>query len=59
MDIKREEPTLSRYLKERTTWDGLVLIVSCGAFLILGDLAEIAAYAGIGYGVWTILMEEK
>jgi|TARA_B110000495_G_C22675843_1_gene399173 hypothetical protein len=50
---------LNRYLKERTTWDGIVLVITCGAFLILGDLAEIAAYAGIVYGIWTILMEEE
>ena len=50
---------LLRYLKERTTWDGVALIVACLAFLTLGGLADIAAYMGIVYGTWTILMEEE
>ena len=57
--MERAQEERNRYLKERTTWDGIVLVITCGAFLILGDLAEIAAYAGIVYGIWTILMEEE
>jgi hypothetical protein len=45
--------------KERTTWDGAVLIAGGVAYLILGPLAEVAAYAAIGYGAWTLWKKEK
>lgn len=46
-------------LKERTSWDGIVLIAAGAAFIILGPLAKIAAYGAIGYGAWTIWKKEK
>ena len=44
--------------KERTSWDGIVLIVAGSAFIILGPLAKFAAYAAIAYGAWTIWKKE-
>lgn len=50
--------TISR-LKERTSWDGAVLIAAGVAYIVLGPLAKVAAYAAIGYGAWTIWKKEK
>jgi hypothetical protein len=45
-------------LKERSSWDGIVL-VACGVtFVLLGPLAKVAAYIAIGYGAWTIWKAE-
>lgn len=49
---------IKKMLQERTTWDGVVLVTVCGAFLLLGGLAEIAAWAGLIYGAWTIWKTE-
>lgn len=45
-------------LTERTSWDGAVLIAAGAAFIILGPLAKIAAYAAIAYGIWTIIKKQ-
>ena len=45
--------------KERTTWDGTVLIAGGVAYLVLGLIAEVAAWAAIGYGAWTLWKKEK
>lgn len=46
-------------LKERTSWDGAILIAAGVAYIVLGPLAKVAAYAAIAYGVWTIWKKEK
>jgi hypothetical protein len=43
-------------LKERTSWDGIVLIAS-GVAMILAPVS-LVAYAMIAYGVWTIWKKE-
>ena len=45
--------------QERTTWDGAVLIAGGVAYLVLGPLAEIAAWVAIGYGAWTLWKKDK
>tara|TARA_B110000240_G_scaffold195275_1_gene244520 strand:- start:3192 stop:3356 length:165 start_codon:yes stop_codon:yes gene_type:complete len=45
-------------LDERTSWDGAMLIVVGVIILIAGPFAKLAAYAAIGYGVWTIYKSE-
>ena len=44
--------------QERTTWDGIVMIGVCAGFLILGGLAEVVAWAGLLYGVWSVWDKE-
>jgi|TARA_R110000744_G_scaffold216982_5_gene335759 hypothetical protein len=44
--------------KERTTLDGTVMIGAGIAFLILGPLAVIAAYAVIMYGVVVVIKKD-
>jgi hypothetical protein len=50
---------LTARLKERTSWDGAVLIAAGVAYIVLGPLAKVAAYAAIVYGAWTIWKKEK
>ena len=45
-------------LKERTSWDGIVIIGIGTLILIASPLTKIAAFAAIGYGVFTILKDE-
>jgi hypothetical protein len=46
-------------LKERTSLDGLTLILICGSILLFGGLAKVAAWAGLIYGVWTLVQKES
>ena len=45
-------------VKERTSWDGAVLIAAGIAFLIFKPIAAIVAYGAIAYGAWTIWKRE-
>jgi len=42
-------------ITERTSLDGIMLIAVGGVILLAGPFAKIAAYAAIGYGVFTII----
>ena len=44
--------------KERTSWDGAVLIIMGLLVLFLSPLAKIAAGIAIAYGAWTIFQKE-
>jgi len=46
-------------LKERTTWDGAVMIAAGVVYLIFEPIAAIAAYLAIAYGAWTIWKREN
>lgn len=46
-------------LGERTSLDGLGLILICGSVLLFGGLAKVAAWIGLIYGVWTLVQPEK
>ena len=46
-------------LNERTSLDGLAIIVMAVLVLIAGPIAKLAAYAAIAYGLWTIWKKEK
>ena len=50
---------LKSRLKERTSWDGAVLIAVGVVILIAGPFAKLAAWAAIGYGAWTLWKREK
>ena len=45
-------------LEERTSWDGLVLILAGIAYLIFKPIASLVAYGAIAYGVWTLWKKE-
>ena len=46
-------------VKERTSWDGIVLIGAGVVYLVFKPIATIVAYGAIGYGVWTLWKKEK
>ncbi|NOT86315.1 MAG: hypothetical protein HOP02_16385 [Methylococcaceae bacterium] len=46
-------------LKERTSWDGLTIIVISILALIASPLIKYAAWVGLGYGAWTLWRKDK
>ena len=46
-------------IKERTTWDGIVLMVAGVVYLVFEPIATVVAYGAIGYGAWTLWKKEK
>ena len=45
-------------IKERTSWDGGVIIAGSLEIILFGGIVKIAAWAGLAYGIWTILKKE-
>ena len=45
--------------EERTTWDGIVLVLSGTAYLVIEPLAGFVALFAIGFGFWTIYTAER
>jgi len=46
-------------IKERTSLDGAILVAAGGSVLLLGPIADLAAWAMVAYGAWTIWKSEK
>jgi hypothetical protein len=44
---------------ERTTYDGIILILVGLVILFFQSIASLVAYAAIAYGAWTLLKKEK
>jgi len=49
---------LTKLMQERTSFDGLTLIAICGSIVLFGGIAKMVAWAGLAYGVWTLLKSE-
>jgi len=45
-------------LKERTSLDGAALIAICGSIILFGGIVKIAAWIGLGYGIYTLVKKE-
>lgn len=45
-------------LRERTSWDGLTIIVISVLALAASPVIKYAAWAGLAYGVWTLWRRE-
>lgn len=45
--------------KERTSLDGVTLIVVCGSVILFGGIAKLLAWAGLAYGIYTLVKPEK
>jgi hypothetical protein len=45
-------------IKERTSWDGGVIIAGSLAIILFGGIVKLAAWAGLAYGIWTIISKE-
>ena len=41
-------------MKERTSWDGLTIIVISILALVASPLIKYAAWSGLAYGCWTL-----
>ena len=50
---------LMKRFTERTSLDGIVLIAVGGVVILMGPFAKLAAYAAIGYGVFTLVKGEN
>jgi len=45
-------------VKERTSYDGILLIAACGSVLLFGGLAKLLAWVGLLWGVYTLVRKE-
>ena len=45
-------------IKERTSLDGVSLIVICGSVILFGGIAKLLAWAGLLWGVYTMIESE-
>lgn len=45
--------------KERTTWDGMMLIGVGVTYLVIEPIGTVVAYGAIAYGAWTVWQKEK
>ena len=45
-------------IKERTSWDGGVIIAGSLAIILFSGIVKIAAWAGLAYGIWTLVKKE-
>lgn len=45
-------------LGERTSWDGGMLIAVCGSVILFGGIAKMLAWAGLAWGIWTMMKKE-
>ena len=45
-------------LGERTSLDGMTLVVICGSIILFGGIAKLVAWAGLVWGVITLLKKE-
>jgi len=49
---------LKNRIKERTSLDGVSLIVICGSVILFGGIAKLLAWAGLLWGVYTMVKSE-
>ena len=57
MLLKLKDWSLDR-LKERTSLDGIGLIVLCGSVILFGGIAKLLAWLGLGWGVYTLVKSD-
>ncbi len=57
MLLKAKDWVMDR-LGERTSIDGLSLIVVCGSVILFGGLAKLLAWAGLLWGVYTLVKSD-
>ena len=46
-------------IKERTSWDGGVIIAGSLAIILFGGIVKMAAWGGLAYGIWTLVKKEE
>ena len=45
-------------LPARTSWDGATLIAICGSVILFGGIAKLLAWAGLAWGIYTLVQKE-
>ena len=45
-------------VKERTSWDGDIVIAVCLSIILFGGIAKLAAWAGLVWGVYTLIKSQ-
>ena len=45
--------------KERTTWDGMMLIGVGVTYLVIEPIGTVVAYGAIAYGAWSVWQKEN
>lgn len=56
MDILiKAKDWITERVVERTTLDGIGLIVACGSVILFGGLAKLLAWAGLLWGIYTLV----
>jgi len=55
--LKLKDWSLDR-LKERTSLDGIGLIVLCGSVILFGGVAKLLAWLGLGWGIYTLVKSD-
>ena len=60
-----KEKLMTQYLdwikarvKERTSWDGAVVIAICISIILFGGIAKLAAWVGLVWGVYTLIKSQ-
>ncbi len=43
---------------ERTSLDGLTLVVICGSVILFGGIAKLLAWLGLAWGIYTLVKSE-
>jgi EamA domain-containing membrane protein RarD len=43
---------------ERTSLDGIALIAISGSIILFGGIVKLAAWVGLGYGIYTLVKKE-
>ena len=43
---------------ERTSLDGIALIAISGSIILFGGIVKLAAWGGLGYGIYTLVKKE-
>ena len=44
---------------ERTSLDGISLVVICGSVILFGGIAKLLAWVGLAWGVYTLVKSES
>jgi hypothetical protein len=56
MDILlKAKDWVSERVFERTTFDGISLVVICGSVILFGGIAKLLAGAGLLWGIYTLV----
>ena len=57
--FKTAKDWLMARMPERTSHDGVLLVVICGSVILFGGVVKLLAWVGLAWGVYTLVREEK